>query len=176
MVISLSLHLYFTFLRKTVGKEIWKCRRSSTLRSLPDLSSLPLQIYKNLLFPLGRILTGCYWFCILIWVSTYTANLAAFLTVKNAHQPISSLEDLAESSYQLLLLNSSSTYEELKNSNLETHRRVWRRIKKDDIVSTTSLAIQKVREKKDFAFIHDGPVLQYAASQQPCDLTISKCT
>ncbi|XP_015751874.1 PREDICTED: glutamate receptor ionotropic, kainate 3-like [Acropora digitifera] len=120
----------------------------------------------------GRILTGCYWFCILIWISTYTANLAAFLTVKNAHQPISSLEDLAESSYQLLVLNSSSTYEELKNSNLETLRRVWRRVKKDDIVSTTSLAIQKVREKKDFAFIHDGPVLQYAASRQPCDLTI----
>ncbi|KAK2553030.1 Glutamate receptor ionotropic [Acropora cervicornis] len=124
----------------------------------------------------GRILTGCYWFCILIWISTYTANLAAFLTVKNAHQPISNLEDLAEPSYQLLLLNSSSTYEELKNSDLETHRRVWRRVKKDDIVSTTSLAIQKVREKKDFAFIHDGPVLQYAASQQPCDLTISLTT
>jgi len=31
MVISLSLHLYFTFLRKTVGKKIWKFRRSSTL-------------------------------------------------------------------------------------------------------------------------------------------------
>ena len=31
MVISLSLHLYFKFLRKTVGKKIWKFRRSSTL-------------------------------------------------------------------------------------------------------------------------------------------------
>ncbi|XP_074626587.1 glutamate receptor ionotropic, kainate 3-like isoform X2 [Acropora palmata] len=120
----------------------------------------------------GRILTGCYWFCILIWVSTYTANLAAFLTVKNAHQPISNLEELAESSYQLLVLNSSSTYEDLKNSNLESHRRVWRRIKKDGIVSSTSLAIQKVRDNEDFAFINDGPVLQYAASRQPCDLTI----
>jgi len=34
MVISLSLHLYFTFLRKTVGKKIWKFRRSSTLITL----------------------------------------------------------------------------------------------------------------------------------------------
>ena len=31
MVISLSVHLYFTFLRKTVGKTIWKFRRSCTL-------------------------------------------------------------------------------------------------------------------------------------------------
>ncbi|XP_015751901.1 PREDICTED: glutamate receptor ionotropic, kainate 3-like isoform X2 [Acropora digitifera] len=120
----------------------------------------------------GRILTGCYWFCIVIWISTYTANLAAFLTVKNAHQTITNLEDLAESSYRLLILNSSSTYEALKQSDLETHKRIWRRIKKDDIVSTTSLAIQKVREKEDFAFINEGTIVQYAASQEPCDLTI----
>ena len=31
IVIYLSLDLYFTFLRKTVGKKIWKFRRSSTL-------------------------------------------------------------------------------------------------------------------------------------------------
>ena len=121
-------------------------------------------------------MTGCYWFCIVIWISTYTANLAAFLTVKNSHQPITNLEDLAESSYRLLILNSSSTYEALKQSDLETHKRIWHRIKKDDIVSTTSLAIQKVREKEDFAFINEGTIVQYAASHEPCDLTISKCT
>ena len=32
MVISLSFHLYFTVLRKTVGKKKWKFRRSSTLK------------------------------------------------------------------------------------------------------------------------------------------------
>ena len=121
-------------------------------------------------------MTGCYWFCILIWISTYTANLAAFLTVKNVHQPIRNLEDLAESSYQLLILNSSSIYEALKQSDLETHKRIWRRIKKEDMVSTSSQAIRKIREKEDFAFISEGSVLQYAASQPPCDLTISKCT
>ena len=34
MVISLSLHLYFTFLRKTVEKKKWKFRRSNTLRNM----------------------------------------------------------------------------------------------------------------------------------------------
>ena len=33
MVISLRLHLYFAFLRKTVGKKIWKFRRSSTVNT-----------------------------------------------------------------------------------------------------------------------------------------------
>lgn len=75
-----------------------------------------------------------------------------------------------------MVLNSSSTYEALKKSDSETHRRVWHRIKADGIASTTSLAIQKVREEEDFAFMNEGLVLQYAAGQQPCDLTISKCT
>ncbi|XP_067050317.1 glutamate receptor ionotropic, kainate 3-like [Acropora muricata] len=120
----------------------------------------------------GRILTGCYWFCILIWVSMYTANLAAFFTVKNAHQPIRDLDDLADSSYQPVVLNSSSTYEALKKSDLETHRRVWNRIKDGGMVSSTSLGIQKVREKEAFAFITEGTIVQFAANQQPCDLTI----
>ena len=106
----------------------------------------------------------------------YTANLAAFFTVKNARQTISNLEDLVESSYQIVLLNSSSSYETLKKSDLEMHRRIWNRIKEDGIVSNTSLAIQKVREKEDFAFITEGTIVQYAANQQPCDLTMSKCT
>ena len=120
-------------------------------------------------------MTGCYWFCILILVSMYTANLAAFFTVKNARQTIRDLDDLADSSYQPVVLNSSSTYETLKKSDLETHRRVWNRIKEGGMVSTTSLGIQMVREKEAFAFISEGTILQYAANQQPCDLTISKC-
>ena len=106
----------------------------------------------------------------------YTANLAAFFTVKNARQTIRDLDDLADSSYQLVVLNSSSTYEALKKSVLDTHRRVWNRIEDSGMVSSTSLGIQKVREKEAFAFITEGTIVQYAANQQPCDLTISKCT
>ena len=43
----------------------------------------------------GRIMGTFWWFFSLIIVATYTANLAAFLTVTRMETPIESLEDLA---------------------------------------------------------------------------------
>lgn len=41
------------------------------------------------------MLAGCWWFFCLIMVSSYTANLAAFLTVTTVERPIKNAEDLA---------------------------------------------------------------------------------
>ncbi|XP_078377925.1 glutamate receptor ionotropic, kainate 3-like [Oculina patagonica] len=120
----------------------------------------------------GRILTGSYWFCVLILVSTYTANLAAFLTVKNAETPIRNLEDLVDSSYQIAVLESSSSYEFFKTSQYEPYKKIWHKIQTENtIVKSTSQGIQWVREKDKLVFTNDGPVLRYVANQQPCDLT-----
>ena len=43
----------------------------------------------------GRIVGGVWWFFTLIIISSYTANLAAFLTVEWMVSPIESAEDLA---------------------------------------------------------------------------------
>ena len=43
-----------------------------------------------------RILGGIWWFFTLIIISSYTANLAAFLTVERMVSPIESAEDLAK--------------------------------------------------------------------------------
>ena len=43
----------------------------------------------------GRIVGGAWWFFTLIIVSSYTANLAAYLTVERMTNPIQSYEDLA---------------------------------------------------------------------------------
>ncbi|KAL9962101.1 hypothetical protein ACROYT_G031173 [Oculina patagonica] len=119
----------------------------------------------------GRILAGCYWFCVLILVSTYTANLAAFLTVKNAQNPIHNLEDIVDSPYQVAVLESSSLHEFFKTSQYEPYKKIWHRIQRDDtIVKSISQGIQWVREKDKLVFI-GGPILRYAANQQPCDLT-----
>lgn len=42
-----------------------------------------------------RTLAAVWWFFTLILISSYTANLAAFLTVENVVSPIESAEDLA---------------------------------------------------------------------------------
>lgn len=43
-----------------------------------------------------RIVGGIWWFFTLIIISSYTANLAAFLTVERMVSPIESVEDLAK--------------------------------------------------------------------------------
>lgn len=43
-----------------------------------------------------RIVGGIWWFFTLIIISSYTANLAAFLTVERMDSPIDSADDLAK--------------------------------------------------------------------------------
>ena len=43
----------------------------------------------------GRMVGAVWWFFTLILISSYTANLAAFLTVERMVTPINSAEDLA---------------------------------------------------------------------------------
>ena len=44
----------------------------------------------------GRIASSAWWFFTMIIVSSYTANLAAFLTLEKMQAPIESVEDLAK--------------------------------------------------------------------------------
>nr|XP_006825247.1 PREDICTED: glutamate receptor ionotropic, delta-2-like [Saccoglossus kowalevskii] len=60
----------------------------------------------------GRILSAFWWFFALIVIATYTANLAAFLTVTRMVNPIQSLEDLA---YQTKVI-----YGTIEDSSLQT--------------------------------------------------------
>ncbi|PFX27300.1 Glutamate receptor 4 [Stylophora pistillata] len=121
----------------------------------------------------GRILAGCYWFTILISVSTYTANLAAFFTVKNAESPINNLKDIVKSSYQVGVVQSSSTYEAFRRSKYDTYQTIWNRIKAaDDVIKSYEQAAQLVREREEYVFIADGPGLRHVANQPPCDLTV----
>ena len=125
--------------------------------------------------PIGRILAGCYWFCILIWVSTYTANLAAFFTVKNAEHPINNLEDIVKTSYKVAVLDSSSTSDAFKTSQYETHKKIWQRIESDNTLAGSSdEGVEWVRDREEYVFITDGPLLRNIANQPPCDLAVGK--
>ena len=119
------------------------------------------------------MLAGCYWFCILIWISSYTANLAAFLTVKNTKHPISNLEDAINSDYNIGTIRASATYEFFKSSEYELYQNVWRKMAAGNaFANNTQEGIEWAR-RKDFIYISDGPVLEYEANRQPCDLVTS---
>lgn len=60
----------------------------------------------------GRIVGSVWWFFTLILISSYTANLAAFLTVERMVTPINSPEDLAtQTEVQYGTLYHGSTWE-----------------------------------------------------------------
>lgn len=65
----------------------------------------------------GRIVGSVWWFFTLILISSYTANLAAFLTVERMVTPIKSAEDLAsQTEVQYGTIRYGSTYEFFKVS------------------------------------------------------------
>ena len=60
---------------------------------LPNISFLFLQTPNRSIAT--RIMASTWWFFTILMVSTYTANLAAFLTIEKLDSPINSIEDLA---------------------------------------------------------------------------------
>ncbi len=72
------------------------------------------EVYPNAIS--GRVLVGFWWLFTIIISATYTANLAAFLTVTIINNPINSLEQLAASTTVFPLI--------LEGTNLETHFKV----------------------------------------------------
>lgn len=61
----------------------------------------------------GRIVGSVWWFFTLIIISSYTANLAAFLTVERMVTPINSADDLAkqtEVEYGTLMYSSTQEF------------------------------------------------------------------
>ena len=66
----------------------------------------------------GRIVGSVWWFFTLILISSYTANLAAFLTVERMVTPINSPEDLAaQTEVQYGTLYHGSTWDFFRVSN-----------------------------------------------------------
>lgn len=73
-----------------------------------------------------RMVAGMWWFFTLIMISSYTANLAAFLTVERMDSPIESAEDLAkQTKIKYGVLNGGSTASFFRNSNFSTYQRMW---------------------------------------------------
>ena len=72
-----------------------------------------------------RIVGGIWWFFTLIIISSYTANLAAFLTVERMITPIENAEDLAKQkdiAYGTLSGGSTMTF--FRDSKIEVYKKV----------------------------------------------------
>ncbi|KAL7047470.1 hypothetical protein ACKWTF_002925 [Chironomus riparius] len=119
-------------------------------------------------------IVGCsWWFFSLIIISSYTANLAAFLTVERMITPIENAEDLAgqtEISYGTLESGSTMTF--FRDSMIETYKKMWRFMenKKPSVfVHTYEEGIRRVLEG-NYAFLMESTMLDYER-QRDCNLT-----
>ncbi|XP_070572738.1 glutamate receptor ionotropic, delta-2-like isoform X2 [Ptychodera flava] len=126
----------------------------------------------------GRILSAFWWFFALIVIATYTANLAAFLTVTRMENPINSLEDLAYQSkvaYGTIEDSSLQRFFE-KRSHVGVYEKMWNTMNHADPppwVKTDKEGYQRVKEQ-NYAFLWDAPILEYL-KQTECELmTVGK--
>ncbi|XP_077280636.1 glutamate receptor ionotropic, kainate 2 isoform X3 [Temnothorax americanus] len=120
-----------------------------------------------------RIVGGIWWFFTLIIISSYTANLAAFLTVERMITPIEHAEDLAsQTDIAYGTLDSGSTMTFFRDSMIETYKKMWRFMenKKPSVfVSTYEEGIQRVLQG-DYAFLMESTMIDYIV-QRDCNLT-----
>ncbi|XP_033237152.1 glutamate receptor ionotropic, kainate 2 isoform X1 [Drosophila pseudoobscura] len=120
-----------------------------------------------------RIVGGCWFFFCLIIISSYTANLAAFLTVERMISPIESASDLAdqtEISYGTLEGGSTMTF--FRDSKIGIYQKMWRYMenrKAAVFVKTYEDGIKRVMEG-NYAFLMESTMLDYAV-QRDCNLT-----
>ncbi|XP_017853495.1 glutamate receptor ionotropic, kainate 2 isoform X4 [Drosophila busckii] len=120
-----------------------------------------------------RIISSIWGFFSLIIVASYTANLAAFLTVERMINPIENAEDLAsqtEISYGTL--DSGSTMTFFRDSMIETYKKMWRSMDNKKPLAFTSTYEDGIRRvnQGNYAFLMESTMLDYIV-QRDCNLT-----
>jgi len=79
----------------------------------------------------GRILVAAYWLFVVLMLATFTANLAAFLTVERMQTPVQSLEQLArQSRINYTVVKESDTHQYFINMKFaeDTLYRMWKEL------------------------------------------------
>ena len=119
----------------------------------------------------ARILTGVWWFFALIMISSYTANLAAFLTTKRLSSPIEDVEGLSkQSEIKYGCLIDGSTQQFFRESKIHTYERMWNFMKSQPnlFVSSPEEGIARVK-KGGYAYLLESTTNDYLR-QRDCEL------
>ncbi|XP_054620044.1 glutamate receptor ionotropic, kainate 5-like isoform X3 [Dunckerocampus dactyliophorus] len=119
------------------------------------------------------ILPPARWAFTLIIISSYTANLAAFLTVQRMEAPIESADDLADQTdIQYGTIHGGSTMTFFMNSRYQTYQRMWTYMHSKQpsvFVKTTEDGIARVLNSR-YAFLMESTMNEYYR-RLDCNLT-----
>ncbi|XP_076865713.1 LOW QUALITY PROTEIN: glutamate receptor ionotropic, kainate 5 [Brachyhypopomus gauderio] len=159
------------------------------LRERRDLLENQYTLGNSLWFPVGgfmqqgseimpralstRCVSGVWWAFTLIIISSYTANLAAFLTVQRMEVPIESADDLADqTNIQYGTIHGGSTMTFFMNSRYQTYQRMWNYMHSKQpsvFVKSTEEGIARVLNSK-YAFLLESTMNEYHRRLN-CNLT-----
>ncbi|XP_077295114.1 glutamate receptor ionotropic, kainate 2-like isoform X1 [Arctopsyche grandis] len=122
-----------------------------------------------------RMVAGMWWFFTLIMISSYTANLAAFLTNEQMDKPIKGAEDLVKQNrIKYGTLQGGSTYNFFKNSNLSTYSRmfsVMESTRPSVFVDSNTKGIERVlKGKRLYAYFMESTSIEFYTGKT-CELT-----
>ncbi|XP_057319643.1 glutamate receptor ionotropic, kainate 2-like [Microplitis mediator] len=121
-----------------------------------------------------RAIAGFWWFFVLIMVSSYTANLAAFLTAVKMGVTINNIEELAaQSKIKYGSLGKGSTAAFFRDSNVTTYQKMWQTMmdaKPSVFVSGNAEGVDRVLKGKYlYAFLMESTAIEYAVERN-CNL------
>ncbi|KAL8560807.1 hypothetical protein ACOMHN_064092 [Nucella lapillus] len=122
-----------------------------------------------------RLVAGMWWFFTLIMISSYTANLAAFLTVERMVADINSAEDLVkQSAIKYGTFKGGSTYSFFQWSKIDTFKRMWNYMTtqediQDIFVANNNEGATRVKNG-GYAYLAESTAVEYAVARD-CDLT-----
>uniref|UniRef100_A0A8C7Z6S4 Glutamate receptor n=1 Tax=Oryzias sinensis TaxID=183150 RepID=A0A8C7Z6S4_9TELE len=120
-----------------------------------------------------RCVSGVWWAFTLIIISSYTANLAAFLTVQRMEVPIESVDDLADqTSIEYGTMHGGSTMTFFQNSRYQTYQRMWNFMHSKQpsvFVKSTEEGIARVLNS-NYAYLLESTMNEYY-HQRNCNLT-----
>ncbi|KAE8289069.1 Glutamate receptor ionotropic, kainate 3 [Larimichthys crocea] len=120
-----------------------------------------------------RIIGGIWWFFTLIIISSYTANLAAFLTVERMDSPVDSADDIAkQTKIEYGVVKDGATMTFFKKSKVSTFEKMWAFMSSKpstSLVKSIEDGIQRVL-KSDYALIMESTTIDYITKRN-CNLT-----
>ncbi|CAJ1062714.1 glutamate receptor ionotropic%2C kainate 3 [Xyrichtys novacula] len=120
-----------------------------------------------------RIIGGIWWFFTLIIISSYTANLAAFLTVERMDSPLDSADDIAkQTKIEYGVVKDGATMTFFRKSKVSTFEKMWAFMSSKpstSLVKSIEDGIQRVL-KSDYALIMESSTIDYI-TRRNCNLT-----
>ncbi|XP_064489384.1 glutamate receptor ionotropic, kainate 2-like [Ornithodoros turicata] len=121
----------------------------------------------------ARIIAAVWWFFSFVIISSYTANLASFLTRERMRSPIQSAEDLSKQTEILYgCVTSGSTEAFFRESKFETYEKLWQAMSNADPTVLTESNAEGIKRVRDgnYAFFMESTTVEYVV-ERDCTLT-----